>query len=53
MIFGIYLAKQFQNLAKHCQNLFKHSTKSSVLLPYKNQISNINSVYEFILEVKE
>ena len=52
MIFGIYLAKQFQNLAKYCQNLFKHSTKSSVLLPYKNQISNINSVYEFILEEK-
>ncbi len=48
MIFGICL-----NLANNWQKLFKFSTNSSVLLPYKNQISNINFVYEFILEVKE
>ena len=53
MIFGIYLANQLENLAYCCQNLFQLYTKSSILLPYKNQISNLNSINEFILEVKK
>lgn len=53
MIFELKLAKQFQNLANRWQKLFQFSTNSVVLLPYKNQISNINSLYEFIMEEKK
>ena len=50
MIFEFNLAKQSLNLANNCQKLFKFSTNTIVLLPYKKQISIINSVYKFILE---
>ena len=53
MIFGFYLAKQFQIFAYSSQKLFKFYTKATDTLPYKITNSNINSKCKFLFGGKK